>query len=430
LIPLVKFQLKFDRYYSAFSDLKIAYVCATILSAGETMKPTQLLKYLIDKMKENGIIDYNKDFLDYLGVETNLKHTKKLSDYLRRSGSIRDMSFLKAIENKFGLHPSIWKVCESSQVQRVNESIQKALVLQKLPNKDALDISDIIQSEHVISECQQQKLAHFKTLNTQESFEHTIDTFLVQGLLEKKIENQEFLIALLYIAYDKGLYAIIITFILPQLYANHRQRTQVQKVEAHAKGSLDEYTEAKCILHSLMHENIIENINLRTSALSNHKRELFSSIAPIKKESLYLLIQGYQELHAIEGIYSYYTGINLLYMVVLGQILFLNDDKFNSIDTNKIYKLSKPSLTKDKTHNDYYVRMSELEFHLLLGREGILQKIESFLGNQKPHPSLVERTLRQMKIFSKQIENSQHTLVPMFKKTVALLKDYIITKKI
>ena len=389
------------------------------------MKPTELLKYLIERLKENGIISYDKEFFEYVGMEADSKHIKRLSDYLHRSGSIRDMTFLKAIEEKFNFEKSIWSVCESSQIQRIKEAIERSLVLQKLPNKDALNISTIIQSEHTMNKAQKKLLISFEALHTQKALEQVIGDFLGQGMLEKKMENQEFLVALLHLAYDKGLYAIIIAFILPNLYMSHRQRTEVQKIEAHTLGSLNEYEEAKHILHLLIHHNTIENINLRTSALSNHKRELFASQKPIQKEELFLLIQGYQELHAMEGIYSYYTGINLLYMVVLGQKLFTNDERFTSIDTKKVYELSKPSLKKDKTHNDYYVTMSELEFHLLLGREGILEKIESFLDNSNPHISLVERTLRQMKLFIENIENTNTSLVLLFEKAIAILKSYI-----
>jgi len=391
------------------------------------MKPTELLKYLIERLKENGIIAYNKEFLDYIGIEADSKHIKRLSDYLRRSGSIRDMTFLKKIEKKFELHTNIWKVCESSQIQRTQEAIERALILQKLPNKDALNISTIIQSEYCISEVQKKLLAHFQGLLTQESIEKTIDDFLVQGILDKKIENQEFLVALLHIAYNKGLYSIIIEFILPSLYVNYRKRTEVQKIEAHSLGSLEGYEEAKHILHLLIHHNTIENINLRTSALSNHKRELLSSKKPIKKDELYLLIQGYQELHAINGIYSYYTGINLLYMVVLGKISFPKDERFTFIDTKKIYNQSKHSLKNDKTHNDYYANMSDLEFRLLLGHQGVLERIESFLANGEPHISLVERSLRQMEIFASNTTKRNDPVVSLFQKAIGILSGYIKT---
>jgi hypothetical protein len=413
---------------SDFPDLKSIEICVTILSRGAKMKPTELLKYLIERLKENGIIRYNKDFWEYIGLDTNQKQTKKLSDYLRRSGTIRDKVFLKKIEKKFGFEKNIWNICESSQIARIDEAIERALALQKLPGKSALDISDIIQDIPALSQTQQSLLKDFETLQDKKEIEACIDTYLSEGLLDKKVQNQEFLVHLLYLAYDKGLYSIIIAFILPNLYMSYRQRTEVQKIEAHTLGSLNEYKEAKHILHKLIHHNTIENINLRTSALSNHKRELFASTKPIPNEELYLLVQGYQELHAMERIYSYYTGINLLYMVVLGERLFPNDTRFSAIDKKEIYDQSKPSLKKDKTHNDYYVSMSELEFHLLLEREGVWKKIESFLINDKPHPSLVERTLRQMKLFTNHIGKNQHTLLSLFQKTIVTLEDYITSR--
>jgi hypothetical protein len=391
------------------------------------MKQTRLLTYLIEQLKENGVIKYNKDFLDYIGVETDAKHIKRLSDYMRRDGSIRDKVFLKAIEKKFGFDESIWKVCESSQIARIKEAIERTLILNSLPNKDALNISRIIRTQHAVTQEQQEVLNRFEKLDTQKDLEKEIDSLLGAGMLDKREENQAFLVSLLYLAYDKGLYSIIVEFILPHLYVPYRSLIEVQKIEAHTLGSLNKHAEAKHILHLLVHESTIENINLRTSALSNHKRELFASQNPIDKESLFLLIQGYQDLHAMEGIYSYYTGINLFYMVVLAKILFPDEKIFQVIDEKAIYENSKPSLKTDKTHNDYYVTMSELEFKLLLEHEGILEKIESFLEHDAPHPSLVERTLRQMKLFRSHISQSDHTLVTLYEKAIEILESYCHT---
>jgi len=397
------------------------------LSKGEMMKQTRLVTYLIEQLKKNGIIAYNKEFLDYIGVETDAKHIKRLSDYMRRDGSIRDKVFLMAIEKKFGFDESIWKVCESSQIARIKEAIERTLILKSLPNKDALNISRIIRTHYAITRKQQKILDRFDKLSTQKELEKEIDSLLGAGMLDKREENQAFLVSLLYLAYDKGLYAIIVEFILPNLYVPYRSLIEVQKIEAHTLGGLNKHTEAKHILHLLVHENTIESINLRTSALSNHKRELFASQNPIDKESLSLLIQGYQDLHAMEGVYSYYTGINLLYMVILGQIRFPQERQFQQIDTRTIYENSKPSLKTDKTHNDYYVTMSELEFKLLLEYEGILEKIESFLEHDAPHPSLVERTLRQMRLFRSHISQSDHTLVGLYKKAIEILESYTLT---
>ena len=72
-----------------------------------------------------------------------------------------------------------------------------------------------------------------------------------------------------------------------------------KKIEAHTLGSLEKYDEAKHILDILIHYNTIENINLRTSALSNHKRALMLSGNPVDADELYTLITGYKELHVL-----------------------------------------------------------------------------------------------------------------------------------
>lgn len=137
-----------------------------------------------------------------------------------------------------------------------------------------------------------------------------------------------------------------------------------------------------------------------------------------------MLIQGYQELHAYNGIYSYYTGINLLYMVILGQICFHEETRFSTIDVKLIYEKSKPSLRSDNTHDAYYVTMSNLEFQLLLNRQGVIEKVESFLANEEPHPSLVERSLRQMHLFIDKTATTQHPVSKLFQKASSVLEGY------
>jgi len=392
---------------------------------GKQMKPTRVIKKIVEQLKEIGIIKYNKDFLAYIGVDTTTKEIKSLSDYMRRNGEVRDRIFLKKIEEKLGLSKKIWQRSDVYQIEQINKAIEHILDLQNLPDEGALDVSDIIQSKSIITQEQLDILEQFSNALSNQEAETIIDTFLKEGFLEKSVENQAFLVELATLLYQKGLYAIIIEFILPNLYRRYQLLPEVQKIEAHSLGSLGKYEDAKHILEVLSHHKTIENINLKTAALSNHKRALMNSKDAIDADTLYTLINGYSELHALNGIYSYYTGINLLYMVILGQLLFPADTRFVDSDTEEIYKLSKPSLKEDKTHDAYYVVMSDFEFQLLLGRQSVIEKIESFLANEEPYPSLVERTLRQMKLFIQNIENTNSSLVLFFEKSVALLESYI-----
>lgn len=357
----------------------------------------------------------------YIDLEVNDKNIKRLSDYMRRDGDIRDKHFLYLVEQKFGLSSDIWIQSDTHQINSIKQAIQK---IQMLPTQSALDVSDIIHANQTLSTKQVKYLEEFKKALNKQELEQYIDDFMGKGLLDKKLENQSFLTELIELTYKKGLYEIIHTFLLSNLYISYRQQTNIQKIEAHTCGSLEKYDEAKHILHQLIHENTIENINLRTSALSNHKRALFAQ-NNVDAETLYLLIKGYRELHAIEGIYSYYTGINLLYMVILGQLRFKDDKRFLSIETRKIYEQSKPSLKIDTTHEAYYVYMSNFEFQLLLGKKSIISEIEYFLEDKKPHISLTERTLRQMKLFVFHSQNTQHPIIQTFNKIISLLTDYM-----
>ena len=390
------------------------------------MRETKLLSYLIKRLKEEGIIKYNKEFISYVNAQ-NIVTPKQLSGYIKRDGEIRNKQFIKKILQHFNIPENICKLSAKMQINTIERAIKEELTKLSATNENALNLSCLIPLEHPCTQKQIKLLEEFKSLNSKKEEKNFIQQLIKNGYINKELESQEFLIKLLKIAYDKGLYKEIIENIIPNLLRNYYNLVEVQKIEAHSLGSLGDYKSAQYILSILIDKNIIENINLRTSALSNKKRELLDR-DKIDKETLYNLIVAYQELFAYQNIYSYYTGINLLYLVVLGQILFPKDKRFSSIDTQAIYQLAKPSLKKDKTHNEYYVKMSELEFKLLLCYDGIIDKIESFLANYEPHPSLVERTLRQMKIVLRHIKNSKHIYVKLLNKTANLLQDYISFK--
>ncbi len=376
-------------------------------------------------LKEAAIITYNKDFLEIIGFPVDGKHIRRLSDYIRRDGNIRDKSFLIAIEKRFDLPKDIWQLSDDTQRKLLQEAVERELELQNLPSESALDnISDILRTKAPITNEQKALLEKFANSISKEESEKIIDQFRTKGLLDKRVENQEFLVELIKLAYEKGMYVVIVEFLLPKLYRRYRLLTDIQKIEAHSLGSLEQYEEAKHILDTLIHHNTIININLKTAALSNHKRALLEKES-IDADELYLLVKGYKELHAINGEYSYYTGVNLAYMAVLGQILFPNDNRFLQIDIEEIYNLSKRSLQEDKTHHEYYRYMSEFEFWLLLGREGVEKKIESFLEHYRPHPSLVERSLRQMQLFTRSSKNPEDKIVKAFVDASYILKDYI-----
>jgi hypothetical protein len=411
-------------YNSDFSDSNKEQTCATILSTGDIMKPTQLLKYLIEQLKDANLITYNQDFISLIFEHMDTQLSKKqLSGYITRIGNISNRQILLAIERKFGFKKEIWKRNDAYQSEQIHKAINNLLELKKLPTKTALDISDIIQTRKPINEIQFQFLEQFKESKKSQKEEEIIDTILKRGLLTKKVENQEFMVKLLQLAYKKGLYGIIIEFILPNMFRDYQKLPEVQKIEAHTLGSLGKYEDAKHILGDLVYYNTIENINLRTAALSNHKRALLESDVSIEADTLFTLIRGYTEIHSIDGIYSYYTGINLLYMVILGQTVFPNDTRFKDIENKKIYELSKLSLQNDTTHETYYTTMSDFEFQLLLGRESILEKIEHFLENDAPHFSLVERTARQMKLFTSNLKDYPYE-IKYFNKAIAILESY------
>jgi len=391
------------------------------------MKPTEVIQELIKELKRELIIEHNKDFLELIGLPIDKVHIKRLSAYLNRNGAIRDNKFLLAVEKKFGFDNTIWIDNNFNQKNLILKAIKR--LSKGLYSESASQMLDrIIIPNFTLTHEQKRLLREFEATNRKDMLESMIDNYLNMGLLDKTMENQEFLTKLIEIAYIKGLYSIIANLLLPNLIISYRQSVKIQKIEAHTYGSLGNYKEAKYILKKLIHDNTIENINLKTSALSNHKREILSS-KDIDSDNLYLLIEGYKSLFESEEIYSYYTGINLVYMVILGRLKFQDDIRFKEIDVNRIYQLSKESLKSDTTHEPYYNIMSDLEFQLLLGHNGVLQKIESFLEMEQPNPTFVERTLRQMRLFVSHTKDSKSTIVDNFKESIKILDGYIKYKQ-
>ncbi len=241
------------------------------------MKATKILRYLIENLKVSGLIQYDKDFLDYVGISNELVTSKQLSGFIKRDGDIQNKLFLKEIEAFFKLSKDIWITNEERQKNLIDKTIKDKLTIQSLPGKEALDMSNIIPTESPCTAKQLELLDIFLNLQTQSQSEAMIDEFLSMGMLKRKVENQEFLVKLIKLAYDKGLYVIIIEFIVPSLYKKQYDKVEVQRYLAHTYGSLEQYDEAQQILSILLHHNEIENINLRTSALSNHKREIFKN---------------------------------------------------------------------------------------------------------------------------------------------------------
>lgn len=382
---------------------------------------TNFLNRLLVALQRADIITTDKSFLTFIGFTINKKNIDNLSNWKNeKTKTISNQAFLHAIETKCHFKSDIWKQTELLQNKAIETFIANFYTDTKI-----LDINEIIPSHASILPIQQKALEQFEIQKTQYELETDIATFLEKGWLEKTLENQEFLIALFKKSYDKGLYTIMLTFIFPSLFHYHQCDITIKKLEAHAQGSLGNYDEATRILQHLTHSHTIEHTNLRTSAISNYKRQLFNN--PQKspnKEQVSTLIFAYQTLHQEHNLYSYYTGINLLYIVQLAKLLYPDEKAFATIDTQEIYDKSKPSLKTDKTHHDYYVTMSAFEFKILLGNTQINAQIESFLDNQKPHPSLVERTLRQMQLFVDFTYESNHEVVTIFKTIIKILEAY------
>ncbi len=120
-------------------------------------------------------------------------------------------------------------------------------------------------------------------------------------------------------------------------------------------------------------------------------------------------------------------------MLTLSMHISPNDPVIADDEIAHIYKDAMPSITKD-AHNtsaeiSYYAKMSNIEFHLLLGKNDA----ESLLGNlidlDTQSPAYVERTLRMMQFFVRMLERFSEVdasgLIERFGVVMEVLEGYV-----
>lgn len=182
----------------------------------------------------------------------------------------------------------------------------------------------------------------------------------------------------------------------------------IKSKKAHIYASLPEpmYREAFDILNSIKGESKTETIDLQTSAISNIRRERLSS-SLLTKKSLKGLLQTfilcYRKIYVPKQAYSYYTGINLAYIIGLADTIFPAESLAEGYSVQQIYMDVQQSILKDKASKNstenYYASMSALEFALLMHKKNLSHELENILETLEPSPYLVDQTQRQMGTF-------------------------------
>ncbi len=331
---------------------------------------------------------------------------------------------LSKISKRLFLDISIWRAGDIEQLRAVKQGVSAYVQAQ-----EQLDLSAIIP-QFSLNETQEKLLEKFQKLPLFNI--HQISDNHPQ-FFTRTFPNQAFLLALLNLLYAKGAYEFLIEKVFPNLMAHQRSNIQVKILEAHLLGSLKEprFMEAVKLLDSIESQDTDEIIDLKTSTISNLRRfHLANSNFSNQqlKEGLVSMVKSYHQIFAYKKNHHYYPAINLMYALVLANALRLESIE---IDPQKLYTQAKPSIKRgknlNKTEEQYYASMSELEFELLLGKHNIRTKIGGILERLNPSLSLVNRTKRQMVEFLAMAERLGAILGSRkqeFEKVIKLLNDY------
>lgn len=394
------------------------------------MTNTQLINYIRHEMKQQGIVWKkeqelfemlvpNESWKKYKTSWSNWKREKV--DELTKSPHIR-----LAIGETLFFKPNIWEASDARQKEAVKKGVQKAFVEtpQLLPKWD-----NIVPSFTVTQE-QQELLKVLK----EESLPHIeIRLNNYPHYFEPSFSNQDFLLKLLKLLYEKGAYDFLVQRVFPALLSHQRGELKVKIMEAHALGSLKEpkYLQSVKLLQSIQPSDEKKVIDLKTSMLSNlrryHLQQKELSLDELK-EGMTIMLKMYHELFCYAQNYHYYPAINLLYIL---QILSTITQEQLAINPHEVYQKAQASIKAEKEQNPkqchYYAQMSEFEFLLLLGHQGVERKIGSMLETHTPSVALVQRTKRQMLEFVAMVERVEATLPKLtlaFQKVIKLLEDY------
>jgi len=351
--------------------------------------------------------------------------------------NFRKIEIKQGIEHTLNLDSSIWDEVEERQREIVSKKVKEFLAKKeiKAKNNNKVDLSSLILIEPKINQEQQQLL---EKLNTQSK--SSVEKIVSQNMefFSKKIENQDFLLQLLPILYEKSHFKILDEHLFPSLYRHHLDKMEIKIKEANTLTNLKnpDYDDIISILCSTEYSTVEESIDINTMIVSNIKRKTINSHIKNHNELktlLWTIIEYYNKVYQKQ--HNYYPAINLAYTVKLFVTIFPNYQEANSYDLDKIYKSVKNSIKADNKkggNSKYYATMSDFEFRLLLGDRGVVADLYILLDDLNPPTLLVEQTIGQMRWFLEVLEKftqKKEIFLDEFFKILEVLEDFLIFQK-
>ena len=406
-----------------------------------SMLHTELINYIIFELREQGAVwSSKKDLFRLLAPKLDFsKYRSSWFDWLSPKKDDRNITkneIKLAIEETLGLNSLIWSEPEYKQEQIVHKKVKEFMNKKDTSppqNSEKIDISSLLLSEEPISERQKEIISKIK-----KSREQNIKKIVKMESKEFSFDskNQNFLLEVLPILYDKGCYESLNTSIFPYLFPKYRERIDIKIKEANTLANLKnpDYRRVVELLNSIPRNSEDEEIDITTAIISNIRRDKLN-VKKIKQDEveffLLFIIEHYEKVYRHKKPYHYYPAINLAYMVRLLQIVSSSSSEIEKYNLEEIYSSVKASIKNEKRLErdlSYYATISELEFLLLLDYPNIKSKIEYILETLQPKVFLVERTVKQMRWFvniAKEFSSKEIETLVRFKRVIELFEDYL-----
>ncbi len=407
-----------------------------------SMLHTELINYIISELREQGAVwSSKKDLFRLLAPKLEFsKYRSSWFDWLNPKKDDRNITkneIKLAIEETLGLSSLIWSEPEYKQEQIVHKKVKEFINKKDTSSSSSskkIDISSLLLSEAPISKLQKEIISKI-----QNATEQDIKKILKEESKEFSFDakNQNFLLEVLPILYNKGCYESLYIGVFPHLFPKYRERTDIKIKEANTLANLKNpnYRRVVELLNSIPRNSEDEEIDITTAIISNIRRDKLSNIKKIKQDEveffLLFIIEHYEKVYRHKKPYHYYPAINLAYMVRLLQIISPNSSEIEKYNLEEIYSSVKSSIKRErkiKGDLSYYATISELEFLLLLDYPNVKSKIEYILERLQPKVFLVERTLKQMRWFvniAKEFSSKEIESLVKFKRVIELFEDYL-----
>jgi len=397
------------------------------------MTHKELLLVIQEELEHNGFTWKNrKDFFEKLLPDEDYdRYRSNLSNWFNAlPGKITNRKFLIALQERIGFDGSVWEADDRTQREIIRKAVKKFMT-----PTPKVDLSALLPKNTPITNKQVNLLLEIKKATPQKAL-HLLDANTT--FLQATPQNQNFLLNLLTILFEKGLYDTLEDRIFPLLLPHNAQDNHIKIFRAHTLGSLThpEYLRTASLLMSIETDAPDQLLELKTGVISNVRRYHLEKENLTKKElldALPVLIRYYTDVFEHVTKHHYYPGVNLCYMLKLSMLVSPDTLHIDPDDLTQIYEYAQPSITIGQNNPSeetrYYARISDTEFRLLLERNHLKEHLTSWLNNHHSSPTYVTRSLRMMHFFVGIVEKfsvvDASELLENFREIIEVLEGYV-----